>query len=151
MKAVVVAFALAGTAHADRPVHGSAGIGGAFVAIGSRGDRLRGEAMLELKPRSRFGGLLAWRTFDQTHDGIVMAGVIFEAAAARPRLVIDLHGELGFDLDTRDPAVGGGIRTTLGVIGPLGVALDAGLYAMLDDLETSRLQLATSALVVARW
>ena len=80
-----------------------------------------------------------------------MAGVVFEAAAARPRLVLDLHGQVGFDLDTRDPVLGGGLRTTVGVIGPLAVVLDSGLYLVIDGLEDSRIQLQSSALVAYRW
>lgn len=149
---VGVVVALLGSAHADdRPVRGSAGAGGSLLLTGHGGDRFRGEVAIDLKPRSRFGGLLAWRAFDQEHDGIVMAGVVFEAAAARPRLVLDLHGEVGFDLDTRDPVLGGGLRTTVGIIGPLAVVLDTGLYIVVDGLEDSRIQLQSSTLLAYRW
>lgn len=147
-----IAVAQLTSARADeRPLHGSIGAGGALVLTGNGGDRFRGEATIDIKPRSRFGGLLAWRAFDQEHDGIVMAGIVFEAAAARPRLLLDLHGDLGFDLDTRDPVLGGGLRTTVGVIGPLAVVLDSGLYLVIDGLEDSRVQLQSSALVAVRW
>ena len=151
MKAVLALVLATATARAERPIHGSIGVGGAFLLTGHRDDRFRGEVAIDLKPRSRFGGLLAWRTFDETHDGIVMGGVIYEAAAARPRLVLDLHGEAGFDLDTRDPVVGAGIRTTLGIIGPLAVVLDSGAYLVVDGIDDSRLQLQSSMLVVGRW
>jgi len=147
-----VIVALLGRARADdRPLHGSVGAGGSLLLTGHGGDRFRGEIAIDLEPRSRFGGLLAWRAFDQEHDGIVMAGVVFEAAAARPRLLLDLHGEVGFDLDSRDPVLGGGLRTTLGIIGPLAVVLDTGLYFVVDGLEDSRVQLQSSTLVAYRW
>jgi hypothetical protein len=76
---------------------------------------------------------------------------VYEGAAARPRLVLDLHAELGADLDARVPLVGGGIRTTLTIIGPLGVALDTGAYLVLDGIDRTRLQLQTSTVLVARW
>ncbi len=138
-------------AHAGRGVHGSAGVGGSVVLTGDQGDRMRLEVVVELKPRSRFGGVLAWRAFDDDHRGLVMAGVVYEGAAARPRLVLDLHAELGADLDARRPLAGGGIRATLTIIGPLGLVLDTGAYLVLDGLDRSRLQLQSSTLLVARW
>lgn len=140
-----------GVARADRPWHGSVGGGGAFVLTGDRGDRNRFELAADLKPSSRFGFLAAWRAFDDKHDGLVMAGIVYEGAAARPRIVLDLHAELGADLDARAPLAGGGIRTTLTIVGPLGVALDTGAYLVVDGVDNTRLQIQSNALVVARW
>jgi hypothetical protein len=47
--------------------------------------------------------------------------------------------------------IGGGLRTTLGVVGPLGLAFDAGGYLILDGLDHSRLALSFSAAGVVRW
>jgi len=150
VKSLLVVGLLCGVAHA-RPWHGSVGAGGALVGTGAGDDRGRLEIALDLKPGIRFGGVLAWRAFDENHDGLVMAGIVYEGAASRPRLVLDLHADLGADLDARAPLVGGGIRTTLTIIGPLGVALDSGAYLIIDGIDNTRLQLQSSALVVARW
>jgi hypothetical protein len=151
VKSVLVLVALAGTAAGDRPFHGSVAAGGALVLTGDRGDRQRAEITLELKPKSRYGGLLAWRSFDQDRHGLVTAGIVYEGAAARPRLVVDLHADLGADLDERAPVVGGGIRTTLTIVGPLGVVLDSGAYLVIDGVDDSRLQLQGSLLLALRW
>jgi hypothetical protein len=149
--ALVVLTLGARTAGADRGVHGSLGAGGSLLLAGHEGDRLRTDLQLDLEPHSRYGGSLAWRWFDQDHRGAVTAGLVFEAAAARPRLVVDLHVDLGADLDQRAPVLGGGLRNTLTIVGPLGIALDAGAYLVLDGTERSRLVVATNALLVARW
>jgi hypothetical protein len=151
VRSLLVLVALAGTAAADRPFHGSVAAGGALVITGERGDRQRAELAIELKPKSRYGGLLAWRAFDQDRHGLVTAGLVYEGAAARPRLVVDLHADLGVDLDERAPVVGGGIRTTLTIVGPLGVVLDSGAYLVIDGVDNSRLQLQGSALLAIRW
>jgi hypothetical protein len=151
VKSALVLLACAGTARAERPWHGSVGAGGALVLTGDGGDRQRAEVAIEVKPRSRFGVLAAWRSFDEDHDGLVTAGLVYEGAAARPRLVLDLHADAGYDLDANAPLAGGGIRTTLTIIGPLGVAFDAGAYLVLDGLDDTRLQLQSSTLLVARW
>jgi hypothetical protein len=138
-------------AGAERPLHGSVGAGGTLLTTGSQGDRFRLDVAVDLKPRSRYGVLLAWRAFDEDHRGLVTAGIVFEGAAARPRLVLDLHADVGADLDQGAPVVGGGIRTTIGIIGPLGVVYDGGAYVILDGVDDSRFQLMSTLLIVARW
>jgi len=151
VRSLLVVAVVASSAHAERSFHGTAGAGGSFLLTGHADDRNRFDLAVELKPRSRFGFAAAWRAFDQDHDGLVMAGIVYEGAAARPRLVLDLHADLGVDLDARAPLVGGGIRTTLAIIGPLGIAFDSGAYLVIDGIDDTRLQLQGSALVVARW
>jgi hypothetical protein len=146
-----LALLLVATAAHARPWHGSVGGGTTFLLTGAGGDRNRFELEADLEPASRWGALLAWRGFDGDHDGIVGAGVIYEAGAARPRLVVDFHGDLGFDLDQRAPMVGGGLRLVIAIVGPLGVALDTGAYLVIDGVDDTRLQLATGASLVARF
>lgn len=145
-----VLLLVATTAHA-RPWHGSVGGGTTFLLTGAGGDRNRFELEADIEPASRWGALLAWRGFDGDHGGIVGAGVIYEAGAARPRLVVDFHGDLGFDLDQRAPMVGGGLRTVIAIVGPLGIALDTGAYLVIDGVDDTRLQFATGAGLVARF
>ncbi|MCW5807531.1 MAG: hypothetical protein KIT31_34560 [Deltaproteobacteria bacterium] len=151
---------LAGTARADdalpipaprRPWHGSLGAGGSLLATGARGDGTRFDLAADLKPRSRFGALVAWRAFDGDHRGLLTGGVVYEAGAARPRLVLDLHADAGIDLDNVRPLVGGGLRTTITVIAPLAVQLDTGALLVVDGVEGTRLQIYTSALLGARF
>ncbi len=149
--AIAVAMLGAAVAHAERPLHGSVGAGGSVVATGSQGDRWRLDLAVDFKPRSRYGVLLAWRAFDENHRGLVTAGLAFEGGASRPRLVVDLHADVGVDLDQRAPLIGGGIRPTIGIIGPLGVVYDGGAYIILDGLDDSRIQLMSTLLLVARW
>ena len=141
---------VATTAHA-RPLHGSAGIGGSLLATGDLGDRSRLDVELDVEPHSQFGALLALRGFDQNHRGLICAGLVYEPGAARPTLVVDLHADLGADLDQHAPLVGGGIRTTLGISGPVGVALDSGGYLVIDGVDRTRLVLSLGAAIVAKW
>jgi hypothetical protein len=153
--ALAVLGAAAAAARAEAPggrrIHGSAGAGGALLWTGGGGDRARLEVAADVKLGGRFGALAAWRALDDARRGLVTAGLVFEAAAARPRLVLDLHADLGADLDARAPLAGGGIRTTLQLVGPLGLVFDAGAYLVLDGIERTRLQLQGSALVAVRW
>jgi hypothetical protein len=141
---------VATTAHA-RPWHGSVGGGTTLLLTGDNGDRNRFELEADVEPASRWGALLAWRGFDDNHKGILGAGVVYEAGAARPRLVVDLHGDAGVDLDQKAPMVGGGLRTVIAIVGPLGIALDTGAYLVVDGVDNTRLQLATGAALVARF
>ncbi|HEV7557540.1 MAG TPA: hypothetical protein VGO00_18880 [Kofleriaceae bacterium] len=150
MKAALVLVALATTASADA-WHGSAGAGGSLLVAGENGGhrtRLDGELDVSY---GRYGGLVALRTFDSSHDGIVFAGFVYEAAAARPTLVLDLHADAGYDLDVHAPAAGGGLRTTLAILGPLGVALDTGFYVVIDGVDNTRFVIDANAMVALRW
>jgi hypothetical protein len=141
-------------AHAEpapRTVHGSAGAGHSLLLTGAGGDHNRFELAASVKPWSRYGAHVAWRAFDTQHRGLVLGGLLYEAGAARPRLVLDLHLDVGADLDRRAPVVGGGVRTTLGLWGPLGLGLDAGGYLVIDGLADTRLVIATSSSLVVRW
>jgi hypothetical protein len=147
---VVVVVLAASTAHA-RPIHASVGIGGALLATGDLGDRGRLELEVDVEPHSRFGALLALRGFDEDHRGLVCAGLVYEPGAARPTLVIDLHADVGADLDQHAPLAGGGIRTTIGLYGPAGIALDSGGYLVIDGVDRTRLVLSFGAAVIAKW
>lgn len=156
MRSLAAVCLLATAAHA-RPIHGSAGAGGALVLLGEDGDRLRSEVSLDLKWRSRYGAIVGWRAFDAgslgdgDHRGLVTAGLVYEAGAARPRLVLDLVAEVGADLDQEAPLVGGGIRNTLTVVGPLGVVLHTAAYLVIDGIDDSRLHVQSNLLVALRW
>jgi hypothetical protein len=82
---------------------------------------------------------------------MLLGGLVYEAGAARPRLVLDLHADVGADLDQKAPVAGGGIRTTLTLWKMLGLAFDGGAYLVIDGLEDTRLVLAGSTSLVMRW
>lgn len=151
MKPLALVALLAAPAWADRPVHGSVGIGSSLLLTGDDGDRSRYDVELDVEPQSRYGALVAWRSFDRSHHGIVDAGLVYEAGAARPRVVLDLHADVGIDLDQRAPMIGGGLRTVVSIVGPLGIALDTGTYLVIDGVARTRLALSTGVSLVARW
>ena len=145
---VVVALLLAAApAHAERPWHGRLGAGSGLAFTGSGGDRLRYELALDLEPRSRYGLTLGWRQFDEDHRGLLVAGLLYEAAAARPRLTIDFHADVGIDLDDPHPLIAGGLRTTVGIVGPFAVVLDLTPYLVLGNYRALRLQITGAALL----
>lgn len=151
MRALAILCALTASAHADRGVHGSIGGGSALLLTGHDDNRFRFELEVDIKPASRYGGFVAWRGFDDEHRGMLLGGLVYEAGAARPRLVLDLHADAGADLDQRAPVVGGGIRTTLTIVGPIGIALDSGAYLVIDGVDDTRLRLMGSTSIVGRW
>ncbi len=154
MKLAIV-VALCGTARADdRSAHLSAGIGGALLFTGNDGTAQRAEVELDVEPGGafgRFGALVALRGFDPHHAGLLCGGLVFEAAASRPGLIMDLHADAGADLDHRAPLAGGGLRTTIGITGPLAVALDSGAYLVLQGFDHTRLVLMGAAALALRW
>lgn len=83
----------------------------------------------------RFGLGLRYRGFEGLSRGLVAAGLAYQAGATRPHLVMELHGELGLDHGTRRPVLGGGVRTQLGLWGPVTLAVHADGYLLLDGLR----------------
>ncbi|MFN0248145.1 MAG: hypothetical protein ACKV2T_14740 [Kofleriaceae bacterium] len=148
---LVLVVATHADARAERPLHGSAGAGSSLAITGAGNDHLRFDVALDLKPKSRYGVSVGWRQFDTDHRGLLVGGVVYEGAAARPRLVLDLHAGAGVDLDRPAPLVVAGIRATLAVVGPLALVFDLSAYLILDGVDDSRLQLASSTLVALRW
>ncbi len=156
--AVAAALAATSTARADdgaRPWHGSARGGGSLLFTGAKGDRFRVDVALDVKLHSRYGVSLAWRAIeplgDDKRSGLAIAGLVFEAAAARPLLVLDLHADAGADLDLHRPLVGGGVRTTLTIVKPFAVVLDTGAYLVVDGVDGTRLQLQSSLSIGVAW
>jgi len=145
-----LAILLVSTTALARPLHGSIGLGGSLLATGGEGAASRLDLELDIEP-SRFGTLLALRGFDADHRGLACAGLVYEAGAARPQLVLGLHADLGADLDHHAPLIGGGARATLGLVGPIGVTGDAGSYLVIDGVDRTRLVLLLSGSLVIRW
>jgi hypothetical protein len=154
MRVAITALLLASHAYADdtaRPMHGSVGVGSSLALTGGAGDRFRFDIAIDFKPQSRYGLTVGWRQFDADHRGLLVAGIVYEGAAARPRLVLDLHAGAGVDLARPAPLVAAGIRPTLAVVGPLALVFDLTAYVILDGVDDSRFQLASSTLLAIKW
>lgn len=151
LAAVILVAVAARPALADRPIHGSLGGGSALLWTAADDKRLRYELAFDIEPYSRYGAHVAWRGFNGDYRGMVLGGIVFEPAAARPRLVVDMHGDVGADLDQRAPVIGGGIRTTLTIYKLVGIALDGGAYLVIDGVDDIRLRLMGSTSLVLRW
>lgn len=153
-RAAVLVAALASPALADdgEPapvrVHGSLSAGGSLLFTGERGDATRLDASLSIQPWRRFGAVIAARAIDEDPVGMMLtAGVEYQAAASRPRLVLALYADAGVETAGRDPVIGAGVRTTFVMFGPVGVVADTGMHLVMDA-DDARLVIG-SALMLA--
>src|SRR5687767_14004494 len=113
--------------------HGSLSAGGSLLLTGAGGDATRFDASISIQPWRRFGAVLAVRASDEEPRAMMLtAGVEYQAAASRPRLVMALYADAGVETAGTDPVIGAGLRTTLVVVGPLGVIADTGFHLVLD-------------------
>lgn len=127
---------------ARRGVHASA-TAGWYAAL--TGPLSHGPAAeLEIHPGGFFGRLgagLYYRGDERIRGGAVALGLAYEVGAARPKLTMGLHVDVGYDLTDDLPLVGAGVRSWLGVVGPLVVSGNATAHVFLDGID-SRLGLA---------
>jgi hypothetical protein len=168
VRALLVLIALAGTARADddapppHPFHLSIGAGGALWLAGTAGEpHNRADVHLDVMPGGRFGPwgvTMAMRGLTYSpfaHDGLATIGVHYQAAAARPRLAVALHGDVGMAIAARAPVVGGGIETHLWLwpkrLGPLALVLDVTGHLVIDGVDDSRLVLAAATRLAVAW
>ena len=87
---------------------------------------------------------------DRWDGGMFTAGLTYEAAAARPRLSLALHGEAGAIVPDARVAVGGGVELQLWLVGPLALALDSGAHLVVDGLDSEIILAGGLGLRVAR-
>lgn len=154
--AVTAATARSAAAEPPRPWHAGVGAGGSVALLGPVTTGLTASA--DLSPGGAFGrfGLRAEaRTLDdELADGIdaglLMGGVMYEAAAARPRLAVALHGELGAALPDGRPVAGGGVATTLWIVGPLALGLDSAAHLLIDGVDSELILAGSLTARVAR-
>jgi hypothetical protein len=140
----------AAEAGSERPWRGAVAAGGYLAITGP--SALGALATAELFPggaAGRFGVRLEARGFhagglgDAPDSGLLTTGVIYEAAAARPRLTLALHAEAGVVVPDARAALGGGVRTQLWLVGPLALGLDTTATLIVDGLD-SELALASA-------
>lgn len=125
--------------------------GGGFNAL--TGPKWGPSGTVEYYPAGSFGRLGVRgdvRGFEGVEEGAVTAGVVFEAAAARPRLQLSLHADIGFTFGTVRPVIGLGIQSQLWLIGPLALAIDGGPVLLYDGVDTV-LMLAQSLQLRLAW
>jgi hypothetical protein len=135
---------------APRPLHGSLGLGGATVFGGV--DRFSAASAIDVLPGGRFG---RWGVIGAFRDvglrpvaghGMLTLGVLREAAGARPRLVILLHADAGVAWGPTAPVVGGGVKTYLGVIGPLGLTFDVTAHLIVPSIDDTHVVVSVGML-----
>jgi hypothetical protein len=144
------------SAEPARAWHGGIGAGGYVALLGPVSNGLAAAA--ELSPGGAFGRLGArveGRTLDDDlgdgiDGGLLLGGLVYEAAAARPRLAISLHGEAGAAVPDPHLAVGGGVETTLWIVGPLAVGLDSTVHVVLRGVDSELLLGGALAVRLAR-
>jgi hypothetical protein len=119
------------------------GVGGFIGVTGPGRYGLAAEA--EVFPRwpgqllgDRVGLGLRYRGFDGLARGIAAGGLVYEAAATRPHLAIELHGDIGVAFGPAGSnrlLLGGGVRTQIGLWGPVAVALHGDVYYTSENLR----------------
>ncbi len=120
-----------------RRVHGGFG-GGTYLGLTGPAWGVTGFA--ELYPAGRFGRYgvrVEGRSVKQSGDGQATAGLVYEAAASRPRLQLALYADAGLSWSgPLRPVVGGGIETHLWVGGPVALVTVAGLSLRVDGTNS---------------
>ena len=109
-------------------------------------------AQVELLPggrAGRIGGIALLQTSQRGGRGLAALGVIYEAAASRPRLWLELHAELGACWDDARVSGGGGVITHLALWGLVGMVVDTGLRAVYAGTDTEVVLSTTLLLVIA--
>ncbi|HTM19168.1 MAG TPA: hypothetical protein VL172_01630 [Kofleriaceae bacterium] len=119
-----------------RKPHVAAGAGGYSALTGPRWGPVAGAHYFPAGGWGRFGVRAEARGYQGVDEGDAVLGVAFEAAAARPRLVMMLNAGAGSTLGAPHPVVQAGITTQLFLYGPLALALDGGGVLIIDGTDT---------------
>ncbi|ACY17953.1 hypothetical protein [Haliangium ochraceum] len=130
-----------GAGEAGPVAHWAVGAGSFLGLTGPAAFGLAAEAQMVPRfwPGPYFGLGVRYRGFRGLASGLVAAGPVFQAAATRPHLAIEMHASAGLRYGPAEPVFGAGVRTQLGLWGPLALALSADGYASFDG---ARLRLA---------
>jgi hypothetical protein len=159
---VAVLCALAAPARAEpEPLHVSIGGGGSLLLTG-QGDgsrnRLDGHLGVSGGRFGRFGLVAALRhvAYDPfADDGLATIGLHYQAAAARPRLALALHADLGSAITHAAPVIGGGVETHFWIwpkrLGPIALVSDLTAHLVIDGVDDTRLVLAGATRLALAW
>ena len=131
--------------HAGRRAHVGFGVGGTFAGTGS--ERTGWLVAFEFLPGKNWGRLgVRLSARGGSNDGLIgLAGLAFEAGASRPRLDIILTTEIGAS-STGHPIAAAGVETHLGVLGPIGIALNLNALLVVDGTQDTKLILSSGLL-----
>jgi hypothetical protein len=119
-----------------RKPHVAAGGGGYAALTGPRWGPVAGAHYYPAGRWGRFGVRAEGRGYQDSSEGHAVIGVAFEAAAARPRLVMSLNAGAGARFSEVAPVVQAGITTQLFLYGPLALAIDGGGVLIIDGTDT---------------
>lgn len=89
----------------------------------------------------RHGLGLYYRSDSSGDQGMLTAGVSYEAGATRPKFVLSLHADAGATHGPAHPVLGAGVRSQLTIWHPLVIASNATAHLIIDGTD-SRLALA---------
>jgi hypothetical protein len=155
--AALIAIAAPAAAAADtppRPIGSLRGTGDLTLTGPSPHNRVGGDLIVYLTQRTGvFAGVQQVTLKPSFGDaGQATAGIAYRAAAARPRLDMVLHGDVGATWPLA-PTVGGGIITFFWPLTKVPVAITSGAnaYLVLDGVDNTRVVLSVGlGLAIAR-
>ncbi len=96
-------------------------------------------AEVEIFPGGRLGDFgvgVSYRGDKVLGPGLMTVGVVYQAGASRPTLVMSMRADIGYDTASRRPVAGAGVRIQLAVSGPLSLASNVGGHLFLDGIDT---------------
>ena len=121
---------------ASRPPHFLLQAGGYAALGGPSGYGL--DLTAEVLPgffAGRWGLRGQWRGKRGLQSGTALVGLIFEAGASRPALVLKLLGEAGVTPE-KNPILGVGVQWSLWLLGPVGVSTTTAFDVIVDGWDT---------------
>lgn len=124
---------------AERPLHWMVGAGyfGAITGPADHGPAVAAE-LLPGGVFGRYGVRAEWRGLEGTAPSLLLAGVVYEAAASRPGLAMLLRANAGASSDG-EPVLGAGGEALVKIVGPLGVAVWVDGHALVRGFDTTLL------------
>lgn len=152
---VLLAAAMAGAASAEtvRPLGSLRGTGDLTITGPSPHNRVGGDVIVYLGQRvGVYAGVQQVTLKPFADTGQVTAGMAYRAAAARPKLDLVLHGDVGATWPLA-PTAGGGVITFFWPLKKVPVAITSGTnaYLILDGVDNTRVVLSVGlGLAIAR-
>ncbi|MCG8425014.1 MAG: hypothetical protein MJE77_44600 [Proteobacteria bacterium] len=128
----------------DPAPHGALTVGGFAALTGPVGQGFAADTILYPgRFFGRYGLGVSYRGSRSAEQGLLVVNLAFAAGASRPGFEIALHGDIGAAYGPFLPVIGGGVRTQLGVWGPLVVTANTTGHLLIDGID-SRLAVAVT-------
>lgn len=143
---VLLAMASAATANAEtvRPIGALRGTGDLIITGGSPRNRVGGDVIVYLGQRvGVYAGVQQVTLKPFADAGQATVGMAYRAAAARPKLDMVLHADVGATWPLA-PSAGGGVITFFWPLKKVPVAVTSGAnaYLVLDGVDNTRIVLS---------